>query len=181
MPKVLQTKYTKGGLYMMINPGEVFVLCQNQVIVTYIWVENVLWGNAWLIRKNMWPIVYQGQRLRSKWGDMIGIVPLCGVLLLIYDYPCWYPYRDGRAKGTAAFGAGSGQILLDEVTCTGDESTLMECSHAGWGVHNCDHSEDAGVVCLTQPFMELHPSGKMIIIIRGSCKSVLNTIRSKVR
>ncbi|XP_069125491.1 LOW QUALITY PROTEIN: uncharacterized protein [Argopecten irradians] len=63
-------------------------------------------------------------------------------------------YIDGRSKSRAAYGPGSDQILLDDVACTGEENSLMECTHAGWGIHNCDHSEDAGAVCLTEPFLE---------------------------
>jgi hypothetical protein len=36
---------------------------------------------------------------------------------------------------------------LDDVSCTGHEQNLINCSHKGWGVHNCAHSEDAGVEC----------------------------------
>ncbi len=42
---------------------------------------------------------------------------------------------------------GTGQIWLDGVRCTGDESSLFSCSHKGLGVHNCGHAEDAGVLC----------------------------------
>ena len=48
---------------------------------------------------------------------------------------------------SAAFGEGSGGILLDDLTCNGREGNLLECSHRGIGSHNCGHHEDAGVTC----------------------------------
>ena len=53
------------------------------------------------------------------------------------------------ANKSAAFGRGQGPIWLDEVQCTGDESSLMECRNNGWGINNCNHDEDAGVMCTT--------------------------------
>ncbi|NXH73673.1 DMBT1 protein, partial [Hydrobates tethys] len=51
------------------------------------------------------------------------------------------------AKTDAFFGEGTGGILLDDVQCRGDESSLEQCSHRGLGTHDCYHKEDAGVIC----------------------------------
>ncbi|KAM5322410.1 scavenger receptor cysteine-rich domain-containing protein DMBT1-like isoform 2-T2 [Glossophaga mutica] len=51
------------------------------------------------------------------------------------------------ALGNGHFGAGTGHILLDNVRCRGDETTLGQCLHLGLSVHNCGHHEDAGAVC----------------------------------
>ena len=52
---------------------------------------------------------------------------------------------------TVLFGSsvvdGTGQIVLDDLQCTGSESRLIDCPHNGLGNHNCDHSEDAGIRC----------------------------------
>jgi len=51
------------------------------------------------------------------------------------------------APGSARFGEGSGNILLDDVQCLGNESSIENCQHRGWNNDNCGHSQDASVIC----------------------------------
>ncbi|CAI5685656.1 unnamed protein product, partial [Oreochromis niloticus] len=52
-----------------------------------------------------------------------------------------------EAPRSAHFGAGTGQIWLDHVTCSGNESSLTECQHSGFGSNTCEHGQDAAVIC----------------------------------
>ena len=56
-------------------------------------------------------------------------------------------FPDALAFGSAHFGAGSGDIFLDNVRCTGSESSLLDCSHDTSVTCVSGHSEDAGVRC----------------------------------
>ncbi|XP_066305086.1 macrophage scavenger receptor types I and II-like [Branchiostoma lanceolatum] len=55
--------------------------------------------------------------------------------------------RATEVKLTAVFGEGSDPIWLDDVICSGSETTIVNCNHLAWGEHNCSHHEDVGVVC----------------------------------
>lgn len=56
--------------------------------------------------------------------------------------------RSGIDLGNT-FGAGTGQIWLDDVDCLGNENALEDCFHNGWGSHNCVHGEDVSISCST--------------------------------
>ena len=57
-----------------------------------------------------------------------------------------------KAVHESVFAETTTPILMDQVVCTGEEGYLSSCSFDGWGVHDCSHSEDAGVVC-THPIV----------------------------
>ena len=56
-------------------------------------------------------------------------------------------YSRGSARVSSYFGEGSGLILLDNVNCGGSESNILDCRQGIFSKHDCDHHEDAGVVC----------------------------------
>ena len=57
-----------------------------------------------------------------------------------------FPYALDAYQG-AHYGQGTGQILLDNVKCLGNEPSLFSCRHGGVENNNCDHREDASVRC----------------------------------
>ena len=62
-------------------------------------------------------------------------------------------YASGYGRSVAV--SQQNRIWLDDVLCepgathwTGSPATRLEqCNHAGWGLNNCSHQEDAGVRC----------------------------------
>ena len=55
-------------------------------------------------------------------------------------------FTDATALPNAAFGQGSGAIVLDNVACTGSEGSLVNCPYDPHTA-DCFHSQDASVRC----------------------------------
>nr|XP_014339550.1 PREDICTED: deleted in malignant brain tumors 1 protein-like [Latimeria chalumnae] len=75
------------------------------------------------------------------------------------------------APGSARFGQGTGRIWLDDVACTPAAASIFNCMGTPWGAHNCDHGEDAGVVC-SASFQSFSPSGV------SAQTTVLNSVKA---
>ncbi|XP_071486134.1 scavenger receptor cysteine-rich domain superfamily protein-like [Diadema antillarum] len=71
----------------------------------------------------------------------------------------------GVAIASSYYGIGDGPIHLDDVSCTGYESQLINCSNNGWGIHNCQHYDDVGIQCLQIPEPVDPMTGELIAII----------------
>ena len=67
--------------------------------------------------------------------------PVCGTC-------CEHVHRNGRFISNR-YGAGSGRIWLDNVQCSGTETSIANCQHNSWGSNNCQHSDDVSVSCYT--------------------------------
>ena len=96
-----------------------------------------------------------------------GAVPSEGRLEVLYNGTCtwgtvcddFFDWREAfvvcrqlnyvgvLSVSASLFGAGDGPIWLDDVDCNGSEDSIFDCQHRGFGVHNCVHTEDIGIIC----------------------------------
>ncbi|XP_067898925.1 deleted in malignant brain tumors 1 protein-like isoform X2 [Heterodontus francisci] len=73
--------------------------------------------------------------------------------------PVWAP-------GERLIDQGNGTIWMDEVQCKGSELFLWDCQFSAMGRHDCEHKEDASVICSGhQPYKPQRPSVFIITCI----------------
>ena len=106
---------------------------------------------------------------------------VCGIIIVWYKIWWQSLWHAGITAADAAFGRGTGPILVHFVRCTGTESSLLNCSHSGidyfdyyydyyYLYHYCSYYNDAGVVC---PSCKLCGGVLAIIILLTAQLSIL--------
>ena len=51
--------------------------------------------------------------------------------------------------------ARNAKMHLDNVVCKGNETSIEQCAHSGWGNENCGNSEAVGVRCWHGKFKQV--------------------------
>ncbi|XP_049576030.1 neurotrypsin [Syngnathus scovelli] len=65
------------------------------------------------------------------------------------------------------FGVASGPILLDDVSCTGKEPSLMLCKREEWLRHDCTHHEDVNIACNAERLGDGLPTSVPVRLVGG--------------
>ena len=60
--------------------------------------------------------------------------------------------RVTQVRQGAYYGEGTGEVLLDSISCNSNAVLLESCSHRGWGIEDCHHGEDVGLECNSKCF-----------------------------
>ncbi|WAQ95358.1 NETR-like protein [Mya arenaria] len=64
--------------------------------------------------------------------------------------------RKAKAHFGAYYGEGQGDIVVDELRCSGIEEDISECKSKDWlSQTNCNHNEDAAVECCKSFYIEI--------------------------
>ncbi|XP_782286.3 scavenger receptor cysteine-rich domain-containing group B protein [Strongylocentrotus purpuratus] len=105
-------------------------------------------GRVEIYHNSLWGTVCD-----DRWGDSDARV-VCRQL--------GYSGDVGEARTGGTYGQGSEPTYLDEVGCSGYESRLEYCTHDGWGIEDCSHSEDAGVYCYDNNDNDLEGDVRMV-------------------
>ncbi|BFZ20267.1 hypothetical protein BsWGS_23306 [Bradybaena similaris] len=94
-------------------------------------------------------------------------------------YPTNYTAKPGIPAESKPTVANPVRVVLDEVHCFGNETTLQNCAHAPWGVTDCLNTDGelAGVQCLAAQY--LPPAAPLPVLVCTEGKMVAQFNRTQ--
>ncbi|XP_065904057.1 deleted in malignant brain tumors 1 protein-like [Dysidea avara] len=158
-----------GVLYSCSHREDAGVVCNSdvrRVPIRLVDGTNVSEGRVEIYWQNQWSTVCD-----DLWDDNDASV-VCKQL----------GYSGGSARSNAFYGEGVGIILLDDVECYGNESSLFDCKHRDFELNDCRHKEDAGVICDGEPIRvrlvggSSSNEGRVEVYYNGEWGSVCNDV-----
>ncbi|KAM5306678.1 neurotrypsin isoform 2-T2 [Glossophaga mutica] len=79
-------------------------------------------------------------------------------------------FKYGKQAPADAFEESRGPIWLDDVSCSGQEPSLLWCLRSPWGRHDCSHREDVAVACSPGGHGQRSPLGFPVRLRDGESK-----------
>ncbi|OWF56210.1 scavenger receptor cysteine-rich type 1 protein M130-like [Mizuhopecten yessoensis] len=158
-PSVTSTANVNGGQSVTTPTAKPSNVTQTETLtVRLVNGMNALDGRVEVLHNGVWGTVCD-----DGWDDDDAKV-VCRML--------GYDPATATHTSKARYGSGTGPIWLDETQCSGQETNLGQCRFVPIGHGDCDHSEDAGVICQTrkqtmmnsQTLTAAPPGGKWIVL-----------------
>ncbi|CAH2300686.1 neurotrypsin isoform X1 [Pelobates cultripes] len=79
-------------------------------------------------------------------------------------------FKHGKNALDNRFEESTGVIWLDDVSCSGKESTFTECSKKDWGRNDCSHQEDVHITCNPDTDYQRPLTGPPLRLMDGETK-----------
>ncbi|XP_072342215.1 scavenger receptor cysteine-rich type 1 protein M130-like [Scyliorhinus torazame] len=133
---IWQCPHALWGKHDCNHKEDVEIMCSEHKEIRLVNGKHRCEGSVEVFYNGTWGTVCS-DKLENRDADVICKQLECGTADFI-DY-------DAKS-----FGMGTGHIWLDEIECLSHETTLWQCQGDPWGEHNCEHREDAGIVCSGQ-------------------------------
>ncbi|XP_072014782.1 uncharacterized protein [Amphiura filiformis] len=121
------------GIHSDSHSEDAGVICSGEGSLRLMDGQNRYQGRVEVYHDGVWGTVCD-----NGW-DTNDATVVCRELGLLYEAV--------ESKSNSYFGQGSGQIWLDEISCSGQENRLVSCNHSGWGIEDCGHNHIAWVIC----------------------------------
>jgi cysteine-rich repeat protein len=84
----------------------------------------------------------------GAWRDVCDDVPTIAAQQAMADVVCGQlGFTGGSHVFISRFGGGTNTPVMDDVTCTGSETSLAQCPFRGWNQENCSATEAVGFRC----------------------------------